>query len=114
PSGTCEMGIIAVSILGIGYGLTTPAGNLRTAEINPESSASALNVVNAVWGIGAMSSPFLVALAQREHHPSYFLYGTAGALLVLLLALLLTRFVPDTHAHAEAQPGSKSFWSESA
>src|SRR3954452_10697300 len=112
-SGTWGMGIIAVSILGIGYGLTTPAGNLRTAEINPESSASALNVVNAVWGVGAMSSPFLVALAQREHHPAYFLYGTAAALLVLLFALLLTRFVPDTHAHVEAPLGTKSFWSES-
>lgn len=113
-SGSWGMGIIAVSILGVGYGLTTPAGNLRTAEINPEKSASALNVVNAVWGIGAMSSPFLVALAQREHRPSYFLYGTAGALLVLLLALLLTRFVPDTHAHVERSTGSKRFWSDSA
>jgi MFS transporter, FHS family, glucose/mannose:H+ symporter len=113
-SGSWGMGIVAVSIFGTGYGITTPAGNLRTAEINPESSASALNVVNAVWGIGAMSSPFLVAIAQREHHSAYFLYGTAAALLVLLVALLLTRFVPDTHAHAEAQMGSKSFWSNSA
>jgi MFS transporter, FHS family, glucose/mannose:H+ symporter len=113
-SGSWGMGILAVSILGIGYGLTTPAGNLRTAEINPENSASALNVVNAVWGIGAMGSPFLVALAQREHRPAYFLYGTAGALLVLLLALLLTRFVPDSHAHIESSPRDKSFWSESA
>jgi fucose permease len=113
-SGSWGMGIVAVSILGVGYGLTTPAGNLRTAEINPERSASALNVVNAVWGIGAMSSPFLVALAQREHRPAYFLYGTAGALVVLWLALLLTRFVPDTHAHVESALGAKSFWSDNA
>ena len=83
-SGSWGVGIVAVCILGIGYGITTPAGNLRTAEINPESSASALNVINAVWGIGAMSSPFLVAVAQREHHSAYFLYGTAAALLVLI------------------------------
>jgi len=113
-SGSWGMGIVAVSILGIGYGLTTPAGNLRTAEINPERSASALNMVNAVWGIGAMSSPFLVAIAQREHHPAYFLYGTAATLLVLLLALLFTRFVPDTHANVESPVGAKSFWSDSA
>jgi len=113
-SGSWGLGVVAVCILGIGYGITTPAGNLRTAEINPESSASALNVINAVWGIGAMSSPFLVAIAQREHRPAYFLYGTAGALLVLLLALLLTRFVPDTHAHVESPLGDKSFWSDSA
>jgi len=113
-SGSWGMGIAAVSILGVGYGITTPAGNLRTAEINPKSSASALNVVNAVWGIGAMSSPFLVAIAQREHRPAYFLYGTAAVLLVLLLALMLTRFVPDTHAHAEAGLRNKSFWSNGA
>jgi FHS family glucose/mannose:H+ symporter-like MFS transporter len=111
-SGPWLLGIAAVCILGIGYGLTTPAGNLRTAEINPARSASALNVINAVWGVGAMSSPFLVAIAQREHHPGYFLYGTAAALVVLLLALLLTRFVPDTHAHVESPLGSKNFWKD--
>jgi len=31
-----------------------------------------------------------------------------------LFALLLTRFVPDTHAHVEESVGSKSFWRESA
>jgi MFS transporter, FHS family, glucose/mannose:H+ symporter len=71
-------------------------------------------VINAVWGIGAMSSPFLVAIAQREHHPAYFLYGTAIALLLLLLALLLTRFVPDTHAQVDSPLGDRSFWRHSA
>jgi fucose permease len=110
-SGPWLLGILAVCTLGVGYGITTPAGNLRTAEINPERSASALNVINAVWGVGAMSSPFLVAVSQR-HHPAYFLYGTAGALLVLVVTLLLTRFVPDTHAHLQTQPGDKSFWKD--
>ncbi|MCU1272237.1 MAG: hypothetical protein JWN74_3531 [Acidobacteriaceae bacterium] len=113
-SGPWLLGIAAVCILGIGYGLTTPAGNLRTAEINPARSASALNVINAVWGVGAMSSPFLVAIAQREHHPAYFLYGTAAALIaLLLLPLLFTRFVPDTHAHVDSPPGDTSFWKDS-
>src|SRR5438445_6896883 len=40
-------GVIAVGILGAGHGITTPAGNLRTAEVNPHRSASALNVINA-------------------------------------------------------------------
>src|SRR5262249_31762830 len=75
-SGPLHLGIVAVCIFGFGHGITTPAGNLRTAEISPQSSASALNVINAVWGMGAMSSPFLVALAQRSHRPDLFLYGT--------------------------------------
>jgi MFS transporter, FHS family, glucose/mannose:H+ symporter len=113
-SGSFSRGIIAVAILGFGHGITTPAGNLRTADVSAQRSASALNVVNAVWGIGAMSSPFLVAIALRYHHPAYFLYGTVGALMLLLLALLLTRFVPDTHGLSEPTLVNKSLWSDRA
>lgn len=94
------LGILAICIFGVGYGVTTPAGNLRTAEINPARSASALNVINAVWGVGAMSSPFLVAIALRAHRPDLFLVCTSAALLVLLLILAFSQFVPDTHAEA--------------
>ncbi|HEX7896127.1 MAG TPA: MFS transporter, partial [Terriglobales bacterium] len=75
-SGPYWLGIIAVCILGIGHGITTPAGNLRTAEVNPERSASALNVINAVWGVGAMSPAFLISIARHYQRPSWFLYGT--------------------------------------
>jgi fucose permease len=85
-SGPWLLGMIAVCILGVGHGITTPAGNLRTAEVNPQGSASALSLINAVWGLGAMSSPFLVNIAQRAHRVSLFLYGTAVALVVLLIA----------------------------
>ena len=91
------LGIVAISILGVGYGVTTPAGNLRTAENNPQRSAAALNVINAVWGVGAMSSPFLVDLALRAHQPKFFLFGTSAALLSLLFILCASRFVPDVH-----------------
>ena len=97
--GPWRLGIAAVCILGVGHGITTPAGNLRTAEENPQQSAAALNVINAVWGLGAMSSPFLLGMAQRAHHTTLFLYGTAAALLILLLVLAFVRFVPDVRAH---------------
>src|SRR5215831_786454 len=89
-------GIFCIGIFGVGYGLTTPAGNLRTAEINPTGSASALSVINAVWGMGAMISPFLVDFALRRHQPRLFFFGTALALGILLLAFAGSRFVPDT------------------
>ncbi|HEY8671964.1 MAG TPA: MFS transporter [Terriglobales bacterium] len=105
------LGIAAICVLGLGHGLTTPAGNLRTVEINPRQSASALNVINAVWGVGAMSCPFLVAFAQRAHSIPLFLYGTAAALTILLLALIFTRFVPDTHLHLPLSSGlASSIW----
>ncbi len=111
-SGPWLLGMIAVCVLGVGHGITTPAGNLRTAEVNPHGSASALNLINAVWGIGAVSSPFLVAIAQRAHQTPVFLYGTASALLILLLAFAFARFQPDTRARAKhlSTPGH-SVWS---
>lgn len=105
------LGIIAISTMGLGYGVTTPAGNLRTAENNPQRSASALNVINAVWGIGAMSSPFLVAFALRIHQPKFFLFGTAAALVALLLTLTFSRFVPDVHAEVkDPSAARRSLW----
>ena len=92
------LGVVAVGVLGMGHGITTPAGNLRTAEINPQGSASALNVINAVWGIGAMTPAFLLDIARKLHHPVWFLYGTAIALGILLFAFATLPFVPDTRA----------------
>src|SRR5215475_7587125 len=104
------MGIAAISVFGVGYGITTPAGNLRTAEINPGRSASALNVINAVWGVGAMSSPFLVVLALKAQRPDWFFLGTAAALLVLMSLLAVTRFVPDTQAEIPSVKDPASIW----
>src|ERR1700756_5206358 len=107
-SGSYWSGILSVGILGFGYGITTPAGNLRTAEIDPVRSASALNVINAVWGIGAMSSPFLLAIADRAHHPAWFLYSTSAALLALLVVLAISRFVPDSRVPAVTSPSGSA------
>ncbi len=99
-SGPFSRGIVAVAILGFGHGITTPAGNLRTADINPQRSASALNLINAVWGLGAMTPPLLLKLVSELHHPTWFLYGTSAALTVLLIGFALAKFVPDEHSEA--------------
>lgn len=72
-SGPWLLGMIAVCVLGFGHGITTPAGNLRTAEVNPGRSASALSVINAVWGVGAVSSRFLSpSPSERITFPSSY------------------------------------------
>src|SRR5579884_3539531 len=109
-SGPWLLGITAVCTFGVGYGITSPAGNLRTAEVAPERSASALNVINAVWGVGAMSAPFLVAVAFGARRPSLFLYGTAAGLLVLLAAMGVTRFSPDVHAEISHPKAGPRIW----
>ena len=99
-SGPYWLGIIAVGTLGIGHGITTPAGNLRTAEVNPERSASALNVINAVWGVGAMSPAFLISIARHYQRPSWFLYGTSAMVVLLFVLFALLPFERDSHEEA--------------
>jgi MFS transporter, FHS family, glucose/mannose:H+ symporter len=88
-------GMVSVCIFGAGTGVTTPAANLLIAKSNPSRSAAALNLLNSSWGVGAMACPFIVALAQRSLHTSYFLSGMAIALLALAGSLSLVRFTAD-------------------
>ena len=111
-TGNYWTGLLSICILGFGHGITTPAGNLRTAELDPARSASALNVINAIWGIGAMGSPFLLAIAQKSHRPDLFLYGTAVALMLLVLSLALSRFSPDSRKQvSSSSPAAGPMWS---
>ncbi len=88
-------GLVAVCIFGLGFGINTPAANLRIARTNPEKSASALNLLNSCWGIGAMACPLLVASVQRSRHTSGFLYGISAALIALAAYISMVRFTGD-------------------
>ena len=112
-SGSYLTGVAAVAILGLGHGITTPAGNLRTVEVNPVRSASALNVINAIWGFGAMSPSFLLDLGRRFYHPEWLLYFTSSALLVLLLAFALTRFEQDSRTEESTTSSGSGVFSVS-
>lgn len=89
------LGLVAVCVYGFAFGTNTPSTNLFVAEANPGKSASALNLLNSSWGIGAMGCPLIVALAQRTHHLSAFMYGLAAALVALVLVLSQVRFSAD-------------------
>ncbi|MGH9528913.1 MAG: MFS transporter [Terriglobales bacterium] len=92
------LGIVSVCIFGLGFGINTPAANLRIARTNPHKSASALNLLNSCWGVGAMACPLLVASVQRSRHTSQFLYGTAAALIALAAYISAVRFTADGRA----------------
>ncbi len=94
-------GIISVCIFGLGFGMNTPAVNLRIARTNPHRAASALNLLNSCWGVGAMACPLLVASVQRSHHIPQFLYGTAIGLVALAAYISAVRFTADGRAAVE-------------
>jgi FHS family glucose/mannose:H+ symporter-like MFS transporter len=99
-------GMASVCVFGAGTGITTPAANLLIAKSNPSKSASALNLLNSSWGVGAMACPFIVALAQRSHHTTYFLYGMAIALVALAVSVCMVRFSAD-RTHQSPKPSSR-------
>ncbi len=94
-------GIVSVCTFGLGFGINTPAANLRIARTNPQRAASALNLLNSCWGVGAMACPLLVASVQRSRHTSQFLYGTAAALVALAVYISAVRFTADGRATSE-------------
>lgn len=60
-------GIVSIAIYGIGLGLTIPATNLLVAQLNPTRRAESLNILNLLWGVGAiLSPPVLGPLALRQ------------------------------------------------
>jgi MFS transporter, FHS family, glucose/mannose:H+ symporter len=98
--------LIAISALGLGYGLTTPGTNLYVAEAGGPRSASLLSVLNLTWGAGAMACSPVVALALRHEGLSRLLIGYAVFGALLALALLLTPF--DAEKRGEAKSPAKS------
>ena len=62
-------------VYGIGYGAFSLSGNVMTSELVPARRASAVNLVNMFFGVGAIVGPLVVSvLLQRTGR------GAAGAL----------------------------------
>jgi FHS family glucose/mannose:H+ symporter-like MFS transporter len=95
PGAGWGLGLFGVCIFGVAFGTNTPATNLFVARSYPQKSASALNLLNSSWGIGAMGCPLLMAIAIREHRVSFFLYGLAAALIILAVAMTTISFRVD-------------------
>lgn len=101
--------LAAVCLYGVGFGLNTPAANLFAAEANPENRASALSLLNASWGVGAMASPLLVAAAQRVQRVPLFLFGLSAAMFALAMGLSWVRFAVDQDRARAERPSSPAW-----
>jgi fucose permease len=98
------LALLACGIFGLGYGLVTPGINLWVGESYGDRRATALNIINLTWGLGAICSSPLAMWAQRESHVS-LLMCLVGAFCVLL-ALALLR-MPFGKPHKEDKPASQ-------
>jgi FHS family glucose/mannose:H+ symporter-like MFS transporter len=89
---------VFMGIYGLGYGLANPSINLRATHLPSSNVAAAVSLLNFSWGIGAFSSPFVVA---------FFLgHVSLRALVVSLAASFLA--LAAVHFAQKAKPAASS------
>src|SRR5215472_14367351 len=95
-----------VAIYVTGYGLTNPSINLRATQLPSSNVAAAVSLLNFSWGIGAVSSPFLLAFVLG--HLS--LRALALALTACYVVLCLVHFSRKEGAVRQTQtPPKRTF-----
>ena len=89
---TFSLALLASGLYGLGYGFATPGTNLWVAESYGDRRASALNVANLAWGVGAISSSPLAMYTLRKSQVTTLLYIVAFVCVALAAALLRMPF----------------------
>jgi MFS transporter, FHS family, glucose/mannose:H+ symporter len=104
-TGTHEVALLAVGLLGFGYGLVVPGTNMAVAETSGARSASMLNLLNSAWGAGAvLCSPLILVSVRLDFLSSSFLVCAA---LNFSLAASFTR-VSFSDDHVDGTPQVRS------
>lgn len=105
------LGTFAICVYGCGQGLTIPASNLLISNLNPQSRAAALNLLNFSWGIGAVGCPFAIAALQPSHQIHWFFYGVAASAVILAVAFGMAPLrAAGQDSTAEARRVEQGFW----
>ena len=104
---TFHLALAAAGIYGLGYGFNTPGTNLWVSESYGDRRASALNVVNLAWGIGAIVSSPLAKFTIRTATVNSLLYIVGAVCVATTLILLRMHFghphqVSDTAGNSPA------------
>jgi fucose permease len=98
---TFHLALAASGIYGLGYGFNTPGTNLWVSESYGERRASALNIVNLAWGVGAIVSSPLAKFTIRTSTVNSLLL-VIGATCIVLAAILLRMKFGQPHHQADA------------
>jgi fucose permease len=85
--GPKALGMLCIGAYGGGLGLAVPAANLLVAAANPGRRSATLNLLNFFWSAGAVSCPFLVAVAAKSHQIPLFLTFVSGFSLLVAIGI---------------------------
>jgi len=101
-----------VAMYGLGLGIALPATNLLVAELSAGNRASALNLLNFSWTVGALASPLIFVHLLQRQHLSLSLVLASFAAIVAVSAILVSLCHPRSAVFEEAEhtgPPSVSF-----
>lgn len=85
--GPWSTGVVSIAVMGLSLGLTIPTINLLVAELNVARRAAALNILNLLWGVGAVSGPLIIPFLARVAGFGFAL-SCAGIAVALIAAPL--------------------------
>lgn len=105
---TFALALAASGVYGFGYGFVTPGTNLWVGESYGDRRASALNVANLAWGVGAIASAPAAMYAIRTSHINSLLYVSGATTLLLAILLVRMRFGNPPHEEAKQQSPENS------
>jgi fucose permease len=81
---------VLAAVNGVGLGLVIPATNMSVSNSFPKSRASALNLINLSWSVGAIVCPVVLALSVRTGTLKVTIGGLTVLLVVMAIAVLRT------------------------
>lgn len=91
------LALAATASFGCGYGLVIPGTNLLVAQAGGKRGASLLNLLNFMWGVGAIACSPLVLLAQDHMRLPVLLAGLGITGGLMVLGVMLASFRSETH-----------------
>lgn len=85
-----ELCLIGFFLNGVGVGMTLPSVNMLIFELNPLRATSAVNILNFIWGLGAISCSLTVYSISKSIGFFPISVVLAIFLLIISVALLLS------------------------
>ncbi|MBS1839390.1 MAG: MFS transporter [Acidobacteria bacterium] len=104
---TFALALVASGVYGFGYGFVTPGTNLWVGESYGERRASALNLANLAWGLGAILSAPTAMYSIRTSSINSALY-ISGAISILLALYLARQHFGKPHEEAASLPSDNA------
>lgn len=82
-----ELCLLGFFCNGIGVGMTLPSINMLTLELNPHRATSAVNILNFVWGVGAIACSLTVYSLSKS--VGYLSISIVLAVILFLISIML-------------------------